>query len=104
MNHLKTFTLLAALTALFVGAGYLVGGPSGMAIALVLAAGMNLFSYWNADKVVLRMYGAQAVDESHPDARVRALVCPRQDELMRLVHGTRRSIGARQAYAAVSYY
>lgn len=38
------------------------------------------------------------------DARVRALVCPRQDELMRLVHGTRRSIGARQAYAAVSYY
>ncbi|WP_296225471.1 flagellar protein FliT [Ralstonia sp. UBA689] len=38
------------------------------------------------------------------DARVRALVCPRQDELMRLVSGPRRSIGARQAYAAVSYY
>lgn len=38
------------------------------------------------------------------DARVRALVCPRQDELMRLAGGTRRSIGARQAYAAVSYY
>jgi len=38
------------------------------------------------------------------DARVRALVCPRQDELMRLVSGERRSIGARQAYAAVSYY
>ena len=38
------------------------------------------------------------------DARVRALVCPRQDELMRLVSGERRSIGARQAYATVSYY
>jgi len=38
------------------------------------------------------------------DARVRALVCPRQDELMRLVSGERRAIGARQAYAAVSYY
>src|SRR4051794_13770077 len=70
MNHLKTFVLLAALTALFVGAGYLVGGPTGMAIAFVLAAGMNLVSYWNADKIVLRMYGAQPVDESHPNALV----------------------------------
>ena len=74
MNHLKTFTLLAVLTALFVGAGYLVGGPTGMLIALVVAAGMNLFSYWNADKIVLRMYGAQPVDEGHPDARVRNFV------------------------------
>jgi heat shock protein HtpX len=74
MNHLKTFTLLAVLTALFVGAGYMVGGPTGMLIALVLAAGMNVISYWNADKIVLRMYGAQEVDQSHPDARVRAYV------------------------------
>jgi heat shock protein HtpX len=71
MNHLKTFVLLAGLTALFVGAGYLIGGPTGMAIALVFALGMNLFSYWNSDKIVLRMYGAKEVDESHPDALVR---------------------------------
>jgi heat shock protein HtpX len=74
MNHLKTFVLLAAMTALFVGAGYMVGGPSGMAIAFLLAAGMNLVSYWNADKIVLKMYGAQAVDESHPDPLVRNYV------------------------------
>jgi heat shock protein HtpX len=74
MNHLKTFTLLAALTALFVGAGYMVGGASGMAIAFVLAAAMNVFSYWNADKIVLKMYGAQPVDESHPNALVRTYV------------------------------
>ena len=74
MNHLKTFTLLAALTALFVGLGYLIGGPTGMLIALVFAGGMNLFSYWNADKIVLRMYRAQPVDETHPNAVVRTYV------------------------------
>ncbi len=74
MNHLKTFTLLAALTALFVGIGYLIGGTTGMLIALVFAGGMNLFSYWNADKIVLKMYRAQPVDENHPDARVRTYV------------------------------
>ncbi|HYC97253.1 zinc metalloprotease HtpX [Brevundimonas sp.] len=74
MNHLKTFTLLAALTALFVGLGYLIGGTAGMLIALVFAGGMNLFSYWNADKIVLRMYRAQPVDETHPNAVVRTYV------------------------------
>ena len=74
MNHLKTFTLLAALTALFVGLGYLIGGPTGMLIALVFAGGMNLFSYWNADKIVLKMYRAQPVDEQHPNAVVRNYV------------------------------
>ena len=74
MNHLRTYILLAGLTALFMGVGYLIGGPAGMAIAFVLAAGMNLFSYWNADKVVLRMYGAEDVDAAHPDARMRAYV------------------------------
>jgi len=74
MNHLKTFMLLAALTALFVGVGYLIGGSSGMLVAFVLAAGMNLFSYWNADKIVLRMYRAQPVDETHPDPLVRTYV------------------------------
>jgi len=70
-NHLRTFMLLAALTALFVGLGYLIGGPTGMAIAFVLAAGMNAVSYWNSDKIVLRMYRAVEVDESHPEALVR---------------------------------
>ena len=74
MNHLKTFILLAALTALFMGVGYLIGGTAGMMIALLFAGGMNLFSYWNADKIVLRMYRAQPVDESHPNAVVRNYV------------------------------
>src|SRR5690606_25563043 len=73
-NHLRTFVLLAALTALFVGAGYLVGGAAGMAVAFVLAAGMNLVSYWNADKIVLRMYRAQPVDEHHPEPLIRNYV------------------------------
>lgn len=62
MNHLKTFALLAGLTAMFVGVGFLIGGPVGMLIAFGLAVAMNLFSYWNADKIVLRMYRAQPAD------------------------------------------
>ena len=61
-NHLRTFILLAALTALFVGVGYLIGGAAGMAVALALAVAMNAFSYWNSDKIVLRMYGAREID------------------------------------------
>jgi heat shock protein HtpX len=71
-NHLRTYVLLAALTALFIGAGYLIAGPSGMLIALLLAAGMNLFSYWNADRIVLSIYRARAADEADPDPVVRA--------------------------------
>ncbi|MFN4042161.1 MAG: zinc metalloprotease HtpX [Brevundimonas sp.] len=74
MNHLKTFALLAVMTALFMGLGYLIGGAGGMAIAFVIALGLNIFSYWNADKMVLKMYRAQVVDESHPNAVVRAYV------------------------------
>ena len=74
MNHLKTFMLLAALTALFVGIGYLIGGATGMLIALAFAGVMNLVSYWNADRIVLSMYRAQVVDEAHPDAMVRTYV------------------------------
>jgi heat shock protein HtpX len=70
-NHLRTFMLLAALTALFVGIGYLIGGVMGMMIAFAFAAVGNLISYWNADKIVLSMYKAQEVDDRHPDARVR---------------------------------
>lgn len=62
MNIIRTAMLLAFMTALFMGVGYIVGGPSGMMIAFVIAAGLNLFSYWNSDKMVLRMYGAREVD------------------------------------------
>ncbi len=71
-NTLKTFTLLAALTAIFVGIGYSMAGLNGMLIAFGLAVAMNLFSYWNSDKIVLKMYRAAPVDDSHPDPRVRA--------------------------------
>lgn len=74
MNHLKTFVLLAVLTALFMGIGFMIGRVPGMLIALAVAGGMNIFSYWNADKIVLKMYRAQPVDESHPNAVVRTYV------------------------------
>lgn len=70
-NHLRTFTLIAVLTALFVGAGYAIGGPAGMLVALLLAGGMNLVSYWNADKIVLSMYRAVEVDAAHPEPSIR---------------------------------
>lgn len=53
---------MAAMTALLVGCGYLIGGETGLLIALVFAIGMNFFSYWNSDKLVLRMYRAKQVD------------------------------------------
>ncbi|MDN2568448.1 zinc metalloprotease HtpX, partial [Aquibium sp. A9E412] len=62
MNLVRTAMLLAFMTALFMGVGYLIGGTGGMTIAFVVAAGMNLFSYWNADKMVLRMHRAREVD------------------------------------------
>ena len=68
MNYFRTAILLAALTALFMAIGFMFGGQSGMLIAFLVAAGMNLFAYWNSDKMVLRMYGAREVDErSAPD-------------------------------------
>jgi heat shock protein HtpX len=63
MNYFRTAILLAGLTALFMGVGFLIGGKGGVVIAFVLALAMNLFSYWNSDKMVLRMHGAQEVDE-----------------------------------------
>ncbi len=62
MNYLRTAILLAGLTALFMVVGFALGGRGGMMIAFLVAAGMNLFSYWNSDKMVLRMYGAREVD------------------------------------------
>src|SRR6188472_2137157 len=64
MNLLKTGMLLATLTALFMGVGYLIGGSGGAFIAFLVAAGMNLFSYWNADSLVLRLHRAREVDRS----------------------------------------
>jgi heat shock protein HtpX len=64
MNYLRTAVLLAGLTALFMGVGFLIGGESGALIALLVAAGTNLFAYWNSDKMVLSKYGAHEVDEA----------------------------------------
>jgi heat shock protein HtpX len=63
MGYFRTAILLAAMTALFMGIGYLVGGQTGMVVAFLVAAAMNLFAYWNSDKMVLSMYGAREVDE-----------------------------------------
>ncbi len=62
MNLVRTAMLLAFMTALFMAVGYLIGGSGGMLIALAIAAAMNMFSYWNADKMVLRMHHAMEVD------------------------------------------
>jgi heat shock protein HtpX len=68
MNMMRTFLLLAVITAIFLTLGYLIGGPNGMLIALLFAAGMNVFAYWNSDRMVLSMYNAQPVDRaSAPD-------------------------------------
>ncbi|HSK38482.1 MAG TPA: zinc metalloprotease HtpX [Arenibaculum sp.] len=61
-SYLRTAVLLAGMTALFLGVGYLIGGQGGIVIALVVAVAMNAFAYWNSDKMVLRMYGARQVD------------------------------------------
>ena len=62
MNYFRTALLLAGMTALFLVVGYLLGGEAGMVIAFGVAVAMNLFAYWNSDKMVLRMYGARQVD------------------------------------------
>jgi heat shock protein HtpX len=64
MNYFRTAMLLAGLTALFMGVGYLFGGAGGAMIALLIAAAMNLFTYWNSDRMVLSTYGAQEVDRA----------------------------------------
>ncbi len=62
MGMLRTGMLLAALTAMFLVIGFLLGGQHGLIIGLIFALGTNLFAYWNSDKFVLRMYNAQEVD------------------------------------------
>ena len=64
MNTFRTGLLLAAMTALFLAVGWLMGGQGGLVIAFVIAAAMNFFAYWNADKIVLSMYRAKQVDRN----------------------------------------
>jgi heat shock protein HtpX len=67
-NTLRTGLLMGAMTGLFLVVGFLIGGEPGMFFAFLLAAGTNLFAYWNSDRVLLSMYGAKPVDEtSRPD-------------------------------------
>jgi len=63
-NLMKTAVLMAAITALFMAIGSVMGGRSGMMIALAIAVAMNFFSYWFSDKMVLKMYNAREVDEA----------------------------------------
>jgi heat shock protein HtpX len=59
MGYTKTAILMAAMTALFMGVGYLLGGGAGVLLALAVAVGMNAYAYWNSDKAVLRMHNAR---------------------------------------------
>jgi heat shock protein HtpX len=62
MGYLRTTLLLAAITALFMAIGYMLGGTGGILVAFVIAGALNLFAYWNSDRMVLSMYGAREVD------------------------------------------
>jgi heat shock protein HtpX len=64
MNAFKTMVLMVTLTLMLVFVGGLIGGKTGMTFALIFSFGMNFVSYWFSDKIVLRMYGAQQVDET----------------------------------------
>lgn len=67
MNRFKTTLLLTSLTLLMIAMGSAIGGRGGMYIAFIMALGMNVFSYWFSDKIVLSMYGAQEIGEQdHP--------------------------------------
>lgn len=68
MNYAKTAMLIAAITALFLGVGFMIGGEVGMMIALLIALAMNFFAYWNSDKMVLRLYKAEALSRARAPA------------------------------------
>ena len=68
MNFFRTMLLLAAMTALFMGVGWLIGGSGGMLIALLFAIGTNAFAFWNSDRLALSMHHAEPVTRaSAPD-------------------------------------
>jgi len=60
-GFMRTALLLAAMTAIFVAAGFAIGGQQGMLIAFLVACGMNVFAWWNSDRMVLRMHNAQPI-------------------------------------------
>ena len=64
MNFFRTTLLLAAMTALFMGVGWLIGGSGGALLALVIAIGMNAFAWWNSDRLVLRMHNTEPVTQA----------------------------------------
>ncbi|NUB46139.1 zinc metalloprotease HtpX [Fertoebacter nigrum] len=70
MGYMRTAILMAAMTALFLGLGMLLGGTTGVVIAFAVAAAMNAFAFWNSDKAVLRMHNARAVDARSAPALV----------------------------------
>lgn len=65
MNNLKTYVLLAALSALLILIGGALGGRAGMMLALLFAGAMNFGAYWYSDQLVLKMYNAQPFESSH---------------------------------------
>ena len=71
MNTLKTGLLMTALMGLFIAVGAMIGGTGGMMIAFVIAAGMNLFAFWNSDKMLLKMFGARPVSATSDPALYR---------------------------------
>ncbi len=80
MNHTRTFMLLAAMTALFMGVGWLLGQTTGMVIAFFVALAMNAYSYWNADTIVLNAYRARPASDYGRDPRVQTY----HDDVVRL--------------------
>jgi heat shock protein HtpX len=68
-NWIKTFVLMAGITALFGAVGAAMGGASGMIMALCLAGAMNFYAYWFSDKAVLKMYGAQEITPDNSQFR-----------------------------------
>src|SRR6478735_9846345 len=76
-SGLKTALLLGALSGFLLVIGRIFGGQTGMLFALIMAAVMNIGSYWFSDKIVLRMYRAQPVGPDHPLARITARLAQR---------------------------
>ena len=91
-NFMKTGLLLAVLTAIFVSMGALIGGQSGLVIAFFLALGLNLLSFWNSDRIVLTMHGAEEVDAASAPEYY-SLVQQLAERARQVLRGTARSRG-----------
>ena len=104
IGNIRTFVLMAAMTALVMGMGWLIGGLGGAVIALVIAGAGNIWAWWNSDKALLRQAGAVRVDaQSAPElvALVAALALTAPAIANRLVH-TQRFAGMTPVYRAVA--